>query len=143
MFIKCKCFFLGCSSRDNSNSLMVKENWFWMSIHMCPMWIHEVLVNHILLGFPFTQKCWSSLYGKHGWIIVLTNDILNLFKSWPMMNKTCLYRGMLIIIPSIILWQLWKERNQRIFQRKKLAWESFINKVEVDIVEVMNSRIES
>lgn len=39
-----------------------------------------------------------------------------------------------------MIWELWKERNQRISKDKELEVERILNKIEVAIVEVVNSR---
>lgn len=39
------------------------------------------------------------------------------------------------IIPFSILWSIWKERNDRIFSRKKPSWESHISGVATRIAK--------
>ena len=43
------------------------------------------------------------------------------------------------ICPSIVVWELWKERNRCIFKDKELNLDRFLLKLEVSIVEVMNA----
>lgn len=52
-----------------------------------------------------------------------------------------MYLCIWIIIPSILIWELWKEWNRRIFQGKEMNTSSFQNIVEVVIAEVVNSRV--
>lgn len=41
--------------------------------------------------------------------------------------------------PSILLWEIWKEGNKRIFANKEMPISSFLNKVEASIIEVINN----
>jgi len=40
-----------------------------------------------------------------------------------------------------MIWEIWKERNRRIFKDRKLTFEQLISKIEVVIIEIINSRV--
>lgn len=43
--------------------------------------------------------------------------------------------------PSIVVWELWKERIKRIFQDKMMTFQALGNKIEISIVETLNNRL--
>lgn len=43
------------------------------------------------------------------------------------------------MLPSMILWHPWQERNNRIFN--SITWEDVVRRMEKGIIEVLNSKI--
>lgn len=39
----------------------------------------------------------------------------------------------------MLVWEIWTERNRRIFRDDKLEWQQLTNKVEAAIIELINS----
>lgn len=62
-------------------------------------------------------------------------------KGWPNICKGSLYKAIWKIGPSILVWELWKERNKRLFQDKKMDVINLFNEVEATIVETTNNRL--
>lgn len=49
----------------------------------------------------------------------------------------CIWR----ICPSIVIWEIWKERNRRIFQDKSETTEQLLNRIDHSIEEVVNAAV--
>lgn len=72
-------------------------------------------VNHILLNCPFSQECWNWFYQSLGWKSASHYDLISNLKAWLVLYKDNLFKDIWIVAPSIVVWELWKERNRRIF----------------------------
>lgn len=64
-----------------------------------------------------------------------------MLQAWPTLKKDSIYSNLWISSPSILIWELWKECNRRIFQDEKLEWKQLCNKIEASIIENSNCRI--
>eukprot|EP00253_Pinus_taeda_P027306 PITA_27306 len=81
---------------------------------------HESVV-HLMLECTFTLQIWTELLGTLSFGIVLPSSIPNIFTKWlqrylgtPPKNK--IIRVAWTALPKIICWQVWLERNKRIFR---------------------------
>ena len=59
--------------------------------------------------------------------------------GWPKENPKKVYGKLWNISPAILMWKIWKERNHRIFSDHYLLVIDLLSKIEVAIMEVMNS----
>lgn len=80
-------------------------------------------MDHLLLNCPFASKWWWWLCAKFGWITALPNDIVSLFQCWPLLFKESTLGQILEISPSCLVWEIWKERNRRLFYDKARRFE--------------------
>lgn len=39
-----------------------------------------------------------------------------------------------------MIWEIWKERNRRIFKNSKMQWYQLVNKIEASVVELVNNQ---
>ena len=97
--------------------------------------------NHILFSCPFSQKCWEWLRSMLGWSTPFLNSLPDLLKVWPTDQTKGVYNKLWNICPSILIWEIWKERNRRIFRNLELGSEELISKIEASIVETTNSHL--
>ncbi|XP_059075244.1 uncharacterized protein LOC131875203 [Cryptomeria japonica] len=74
-------------------------------------------------------------------ILVLPNEIKPLFQSWPLHTKESSLSQIMEIAPSYLIWEIWKERNHRLFEGKARNQKSILNSIESTIVDSINGRI--
>ena len=75
----------------------------------------EELVDHLLLQCEVAAKCLCYVQGKLGWLGTWSLSLVDFFLSWPRMRKRNTLESVWRISPSIVIWEVWKERNRRIF----------------------------
>lgn len=100
----------------------------------------EETVNHLLMKYPHTSRCWNWLCRKLDWKIALSNNLMDTLKSWPNICKNSLYKLIWRITLSILVCEVCKERSRRIFQSKKMEVKNLFNKTETVIIEMTNNR---
>ena len=98
-------------------------------------------VDNIFLNCPFTLFCWEWLQNRLGWSNPFQSSLKGLLCSWPMDLDHGVYSKLWNIFPSIVVWELWKERNCYIFKNKELVIDRFLLKLETSIVEVLNANL--
>ncbi|XP_059066332.1 uncharacterized protein LOC131857651 [Cryptomeria japonica] len=95
----------------------------------------EESLDHLLLQCEEAQKVQSFLLGKLGWMVPLPNTVLDLFSSWKIPSRRSVFSNLWLVAPSLVIWEIWKERNRRIFQEKEEPMESLLLRVERVIAE--------
>lgn len=60
------------------------------------------------------------------------------FQIWPKARKKVLFGNIYNILPSLIIWEIWKERNRRIFEDKEMPQIALCGKIEKNLIEFMN-----
>ncbi|XP_057839760.2 uncharacterized protein LOC131049710 [Cryptomeria japonica] len=74
-------------------------------------------VGHLFLHCPFANHYWNWLFNKLNWKFALSKDPRSHFMSWPLLFPSAFYACLWIIAPSILIWKIWLERNNRIFKK--------------------------
>ena len=69
------------------------------------------------------------------------NSLKGFLCSWPTYLVYRVYSKVWKICPSIVIWEIWKERNRRIFKSKEQNIDRFLVKLEASIVEVLNASL--
>ena len=95
--------------------------------------------EHLLYACKVSQECWRWLQSKLNWTSPLASKWIDHLLGWPKNASHKIYGKLWNISPAIVLWEIWKERNRRLFQNQSLSEESLYSKIEVAISEVMNS----
>jgi len=71
----------------------------------------------------------------------MENDIINSIRQWPQNPyKSELLNYLWNIIPGIVLWSIWKERNKRIFKNQRSLNEDIWNRLCGNLKETMMLR---
>ena len=78
-------------------------------------------VNHLFLHCPVASELWDMVFGLFGvnWIVPLS--VVGLFAYWQgHFGRLC--NGVIWkIVPSCLMWCIWKERNNRCFEDSERA----------------------
>lgn len=75
------------------------------------------------------------------WTAPLPKSFNDLLSGWPKTNNRGIYSKIWNICPAIISWEIWKERNRRIFKDQEMLASSLVLKIEASITETLNSYI--
>lgn len=75
----------------------------------------EESTDHLILHCKVASSCWDALRLKLGWKGPWQNTVKGVFEGWPRPSGTSLFSSVWVVSPSIVIWELWKERNRRIF----------------------------
>ncbi|XP_059068927.1 uncharacterized protein LOC131859330 [Cryptomeria japonica] len=65
--------------------------------------------------------------------------IIDLFKRWLGEYRKSVYSCIWTVFPSIVVWEIWKEKNKCIFQGKEESSELLCARVEREISEVVSA----
>ena len=99
----------------------------------------EENAEHLLFSCKFSQECWRWLQRKLNWSSPLAGQWEDHLMGWPKEDPKKVYGKLWNISPAIAMWEIWKERNRRIFSDQYLTEKALLSKIEVAITEVMNS----
>jgi hypothetical protein len=138
---RCK-FFMWTLMLDRvltADKLMLRG---WENEYFCPLCRRNLeTTTHLYAECPYSRNVWSS-------IATTFNQNALHPASWSNANNNfqCWYRSLLgeqtkerrkIIFPlvNLVCWELWKERNQRIFEKKDRSANAMITKIleEIDV----------
>lgn len=90
----------------------------------CPLCKHhDEDANHLLLSCPYARYCWNFLQSKLNFSSPRPQELADWFVSWPSNRKQDFFGCIWQIAPSIIIWEIWKERNRRIFKDQMISRE--------------------
>lgn len=97
--------------------------------------------SHLFLHCDFSYDCWKWLLSKLGLSFVISKDLASHFHSWPLMFASSFYACLWVISPSIVIWNIWLEWNNRIFKKVSSSVSEVLQKIEASILEVALSYI--
>jgi hypothetical protein len=96
----------------------------WEGPYRCPLCLHtEETIDHLLINCDFSKEVWRLALGMQRGVII-PQDTSNLLQHWdstfPFQSKKnsqtyALWR----VLPKFILWEIWLERNNRLFRDLK------------------------
>lgn len=65
------------------------------------------------------------------------------FSQWLKPAGKAIFSDFLNILPSLLIWEIWKERNCRIFRGKEMSLMSLCGKIEIHLIELLNEASQS
>lgn len=71
----------------------------------------------------------------------LPNTLWDMFQDQPTPSNHSFYSCIWKCIPSLVIWDIWWERNKRIFQNQPSTVESVLSALEVAVGEVVLSYV--
>ncbi|XP_026405634.1 uncharacterized protein LOC113300647 [Papaver somniferum] len=85
---------------------------------LCPVECEST--EHLLLNCHFSRKVWSLILPRtRWWIPPLT--VLQLAQTWSSKGILGPAKEIWDLVPAVVIWALWNERNRRIFEDKSLS----------------------
>jgi len=114
-----------------------KRNFQGPSIcHNC--FLHEETQQHLLNSCPLAIQIWDKISFRCQRRCIVNNDIIDTIRQWPKNPYSCMILNHLWnIIPGITLWNIWKERNRRIFKNQSSTTEVIWNRLKSNLRETM------
>jgi len=88
-------------------------------------------IDHLLIQCPFARELWFNLFSKLGWEPVSPSAQDRQLAAWWTVARKCIRKDGRQCFDSVVIlvsWMLWKERNNRMFERATrsalamLAW---------------------
>jgi hypothetical protein len=101
----------------------------------------EETLNHLLNTCPYTAQVWDQVA-----IIMRTSDrlrdsVIDTLSNWrdkafssPYLNRVWQ------LLPGFVLWQIWKERNRRIFRNQAHPWSHCWSLCQRNLMETLQLR---
>lgn len=99
----------------------------------------EKTIDHLFLNCDFAHLVSSYVMQKLNWQSPLSNRLWDWLEAWPTGYNSWTFVTIWKDIPSTTLWELWKERNRRLFHEKVEKKERFLQRVEKAISEVVSN----
>ena len=97
--------------------------------------------DHIFLHCQFSHRIWAWFYKKMNLSKVSHETILLHLLAQPIFHYENIFKGLWKISPSIINWEIWKERNRWIFKDKEILCEELTRKIEASIIETLTRKL--
>ncbi|XP_059066304.1 uncharacterized protein LOC131857628 [Cryptomeria japonica] len=104
---------------------------------------HEETADHLLLHCKFSSHCWWHFMGKLKIFGPFPSGLDEWFLQWPEPARKPIFVDAIYILPSLLIWEIWKERNRRIFQGKEVSLMSLCGKIENHLTELLNEVAQS
>lgn len=142
-----------------NNKILPKAGSFaWMALHnriltsdhlvklnivdpfKCPLCdVKFEIVDHLFVQCIVANQCWNFIKNKLQLSIPLPNSIWDLFQAWSVLYQSSFFACIWLIIPTLEIWNIWWERNLRIFRKTKSPMELVLLKIKKEISEGVNS----
>ena len=77
-------------------------------------------IDHLLIQCPFATELWFNLFIKLGWEPVSPSAQDRRLAAWWTVARKCIRKDDRQCFDSVVIlvsWMLWKERNNRTFER--------------------------
>ncbi|QHN76497.1 uncharacterized protein DS421_19g644380 [Arachis hypogaea] len=92
-------------------------------------------VEHLFLRCDITWKVWCTWLRSFGRAWVFPKTMKELFVSWTGMNTKKQERKSWMIAFFAVIWNIWLERNTRVFNNKRADVESIITRTVLNYKE--------
>ncbi|XP_059076472.1 uncharacterized protein LOC131875810 [Cryptomeria japonica] len=103
----------------------------------------EETVNHLLLHCKFSSHYWWHFMRKLRIFGPFPSGLDEWFLEWSKLEGNAIFADLLYILPSLLMWEIWKEKNRRIFQGKEMSLMTLCGKIENHLSKLLNEAAES
>ncbi|CAN1256031.1 Putative ribonuclease H protein At1g65750 [Linum perenne] len=90
---------------------------------------HEESVNHLFILCPFSQCIWGLISSKLSIFGPIQSEIKFLISGWKDMNCSNPFGELKKVVLHSFLWNVWLERNSRIFKEEVLTFRRVLYKI--------------
>ena len=77
----------------------------------------EENVDHLFVQCKLAYQCWIFILQKLNFSMPLPHTLWDMFQDWPSLINHSFYLCIWKCIPTIVIWEMWWERNTRIFSK--------------------------
>eukprot|EP00253_Pinus_taeda_P003713 PITA_03713 len=103
--------------------------------------MEEESAVHLMLNCPLSKRIWEKVSFRSRKDGREQGDILNTLRKWPQTPyQSKILNTLWQIVPGIVLWNIWKERNRRIFKDQELPLEKVWKIIHTNIQETLSSK---
>lgn len=100
----------------------------------------EETSNHLLFALSFASICWEWFFDMIELHTMRNEKLLDFISAWPL-NYKSKWGDLWLVGPSMIVWHIWKERNERIFREEYQSREETYKSIKFSIEEVVSGNI--
>ncbi|XP_059067474.1 uncharacterized protein LOC131858294 [Cryptomeria japonica] len=102
---------------------------------------NEETTDHLLFWCSYTKRVWDWLLDKLQYGSVRSQSLKSFLLAWPTCYKKSKWSILWVVSLAMLAWNIWKERNRRVFNEEALPFELLIPKIKVAIEEVINVKV--
>eukprot|EP00253_Pinus_taeda_P015442 PITA_15442 len=101
----------------------------------------EESAAHLMLICPLSRQIWEKVSFRSRREGRVQGDILNMLRTWPQTPyQSKILNTLWQIAPGIVMWNIWKERNRRIFRDQTLLMEEVWKIIHNNIQETLSTK---
>ena len=124
------CWLLILKKLNTQDILQKRQPFLSVSPSWCVMCKQDSeSINHLFLHCPLVYRVWIAVIQKFKVSWVLPQDVNQLIEGPFMVGREKKTKLMWSLAIHAILWTVWRERNQRIFENKEQSFANIIDSV--------------
>ena len=114
--------WISCLGKLNTRAKLAKLNIIPHAQDICPLCDkNSETVDHLLLHCEFSWKIWGWWFHIWNQAWVSPKTLKDLFISWSPENSNPFFKKIWWAMFYIIVWSVWKERNERVFRSSQCS----------------------
>eukprot|EP00253_Pinus_taeda_P012127 PITA_12127 len=99
----------------------------------------EESAAHLMHLCPLSRRIWEKISFRYQKDVRIQGDINNTLRSWPQQPyQSNILNTLWQIIPGTVMWNIWKERNQRVFKDQALNLEQVWTIIKQNLQETLS-----
>eukprot|EP00253_Pinus_taeda_P036591 PITA_36591 len=99
----------------------------------------EESTAHLMHLCPLSRRIWEKVSFRCQKNVRIQGDINNTLRSWPQQPYQCnILNSLWQIIPGTVMWNIWKERNWRVFKDQALDLEQVWTIIKQNLQETLS-----
>jgi hypothetical protein len=144
-----KTWKLQAEGKIKFNMWLLLQNRWWTADRLLKRgWPHQDRCNlcdqtlesafHLVFAYPFAKEVWNEFSQIEPVIAELAGSAISTREWWHEIQTRCIGPGKKVSISTAayVVWNVWNERNRRIFQDKRLSPKEVAGRVREDISQL-------